>query len=83
MVSPFSNRAGRSGVSGSAFDGFISLSALKLFEKKDKAVRAKLDLRKDLRFIEVIIKNNKTLGLGPQEFTQKNKQVGIKNEHSR
>jgi hypothetical protein len=63
MVSPFTNRAGRSGVSGSAFDGFISLSALKLFVKTDKADRAKVDLRKDLRFIGVVFKNNKTFVL--------------------
>jgi hypothetical protein len=63
MVSPFTNRAGRSGVSGSAFDGFISLSALKLFGKTDKADRAKVDLRKDLRFIGVVFKNNKTFVL--------------------
>jgi hypothetical protein len=63
MVSPFINRAGRNRVSGSACDCLSSLSALKLFGKTDKVDRAKVDLRKDLRFIGVVFKNNKTFGL--------------------
>jgi hypothetical protein len=61
MVSPFTNRAGRSGVTGSASDGLSSLNASRLLGRKEKADSAKLDLRKDLRFIGVIFKNNKTL----------------------
>ena len=47
-------------MSGSACDGLPCLSALKLFGKTDKVDRANVDLRKDLRFIGVMFKNNKT-----------------------
>jgi hypothetical protein len=50
-------------VSGSACDGLSCLSALNLFGKTDKVDRANVDLRKDLRFIGVVFKNNKTFGL--------------------
>ena len=36
------------------------MSAFKLFGKTDKVDRANVDLRKDLRFIGVMFKNNKT-----------------------
>jgi hypothetical protein len=39
------------------------LSALNVFGKTDKVDRANVDLRKDLRFIGVVFKNNKTFGL--------------------